>query len=332
MMRAPCRWRGSFGFRQSRPVVGWTKRHKTDFSNQNFGDKVANSEEALAQNMHQMTKGRYNYLADFWKSLNRGPVKLTYDKTNGTDAEKERDAAQSRAIVLISRAMVLGSIVCVAGCAAGWWVLKKALGVADAREFSEFMGQRLPKLKDEASVGQSLKRANEISHDSISENESLALLRRSVRGKFNTEEGARIARENSIQMAEIRAKERIARRSKSATVVMSGAPAGGPTAQESAASNDTPKLLRRLTRGLSRASSHALDSVLPESPREGGAGEARVSDAEGATVESFGATSGAAENADETVVPSLIRRITQGLAPLQRGGEVVGPGAGRRTS
>eukprot|EP00965_Chrysotila_dentata_P112747 3725395-Pleurochrysis_carterae.AAC.1 len=65
----------------------------------------------------------------------------------------------------------------------------------------------------ETVLGRHLQELSEHSRDSISESEKLAEWRRSLRSSFNTEEGAKLARENSILLAELRKEERIARKS-----------------------------------------------------------------------------------------------------------------------
>ena len=61
-------------------------------------------------------------------------------------------------------------------------------------------------------VGRKLHEVNQESRDRISEDPELTAWRRSLRSKFNTEEGAALARQNSLLMAEQRAEERRVRK------------------------------------------------------------------------------------------------------------------------
>ena len=191
-----------------------------------FGRDIA-GEDSAAQGLHAMGAGRYEYIADFWRSLNRGPVKLEFGDKAPSLEELERAAVQERAMRHIQRSLMVGTFAAFAGCGLGWWITKKALGVKDIGEFGEAMGERLPKVSgsvEDSAVGRSLQATSETSRDSISESELLTTWRRSMRGKFNTEEGAEIARKNSMILAENRAAERAERAARKASAEKASAP------------------------------------------------------------------------------------------------------------
>ena len=77
--------------------------------------------------------------------------------------------------------------------------------------------ERMPKVSgklEDGAVGRRIKEAAEVSRDGISENQELTDWRRSLRSKFNTPEGAAVARQNSIMLAERREAERALRKSR----------------------------------------------------------------------------------------------------------------------
>jgi len=192
----------------------------TEFSGQSYGKKVTEDESSHANQLHAMGPGRYEYLADFYKSLNKGPVKLELGaqapKLSAEDRRKAEE--QDRAFKLMQRSMILGTVFAFVGGAIAWWVTKKILGVRDIAEFGDRMKTIAPKAgNDESELTRSLKEATEGTRDAISESESLATWRRTVRAKFNTEEGATMARQNSILMAEKRQEERKARKQRHAS-------------------------------------------------------------------------------------------------------------------
>lgn len=295
-------------------LVRWSSTKKSDFASAQYGRSVAGSDESLANNLHQMSRGKFEYLNDFIKSLNRGPVKLGVGaKSNAPLSEKERarEAAQAQAVALMSRAMMLGTAACFGGGLVGWWLLKLYLGVASVGEFGEYLKEKLPKVKDTPGISDTLKQANETSRDAISESDTLASLRRSVRTKFNTEEGARVARQNSVEMAEARARERIARKTSAkkaaapsapaATVAAAAAddvePARAPAADD-AADAATPTLLRRLSQ-----------HILPPRVDTVQAGDAKLGPVR--------STSKQSEGTAEDVAPGLMRRLSQHVFPPQ---------------
>jgi flagellar capping protein FliD len=78
---------------------------------------------------------------------------------------------------------------------------------------------------------------NEEARDKISEDPELTAWRRSLRGKFNTKEGAELARANSLLMAEKRAEERLRRKGHSdgTTATPTGAAGAAAAAAPAAA-------------------------------------------------------------------------------------------------
>jgi len=189
---------------------------KSSFAGAQYGQQVAASETSAKQQLYMMGAGRYQYINDFWKSLEKGPVRLRDGAAHLSAKDIEQNEAQERAVKLMQRAMLLGTLLVFGSGAIGWWITKKVLGVANIAEFGEKMKEKFPKVTGEAKetvLGRHLQELSEHSRDSISESEKLAEWRRSLRSSFNTEEGAKLARENSILLAELRKEERIARKS-----------------------------------------------------------------------------------------------------------------------
>ena len=77
------------------PVGTAAKKKKDNYSDAQYGLKHGGSEESHAQQMNAMGSGRYAYLNDFYKDLNKGPVKL--DFAEKPMSEKERQAEEARA-------------------------------------------------------------------------------------------------------------------------------------------------------------------------------------------------------------------------------------------
>ena len=298
-------------------LVRWSSTKKSDFASAQYGRKVAGSDESLANTLHQMSRGKFEYLNDFVKSLNRGPVKLGVGAKSGaplSEKERAREAAQAQAVALMSRAMMLGTAACFGGGLVGWWLLKLYLGVASVGGFGEYLKEKLPKVKDTPGISDTLRQANETSRDAISESDTLASLRRSVRTKFNTEEGARVARQNSVEMAEARARERIARKTSAKKAAAPSAPAAtvnaaaaddveptrAPAADDASDDAATPTLLRRLSQ-----------HILPPRVDTVRAGDAKVGPVRSTSKRS----EGTAEDGD--VAPGLMRRLSQHVFPLQ---------------
>ena len=139
------------------------------------------------------------------------------------------DELNERNLQLIQRSLVLGSLMAAGGCYLGWVLTKWYYGVQNMNEFSEVMKQKVPKVSGdlkESMIGRRMQEASEKSGEAISENPELTDWRRSLRNKFNTKEGAEIARHNSINMAERREQERIARRAKSEEQLHQGSTVG----------------------------------------------------------------------------------------------------------
>jgi hypothetical protein len=157
--------------------------------------------------MHDATKGRYAYLNDFASSLTSGPVKLGFGASAApkrTAAQAAADEAAEGALVMIKRSLITGSIVAVGGCMIGWQIVKRMVGANDAAEFSQVMREKMPAVGESirtSRLGQRLQMSKDKSHEAISESEELTGWRRSLRQKFNTPEGARLARSNSQDLA-----------------------------------------------------------------------------------------------------------------------------------
>lgn len=197
-----------------------------------FGKQVAPDDTSQAQLMHDISRGKFEYIGDFMASLNRGPVKLDYGKDAKPISEKERlqDELNERNLKMIQRSLLLGSLAAAGGCFLGWQLTKLYYGVRNITEFNEAMRERMPKVSgsmEDSLIGRKLKEEALQSRDAISENPELANWRRSLRGKFNTEEGAKLARQNSITLAQKREEERAAR-ALGKTPSGSAMPLGGP--------------------------------------------------------------------------------------------------------
>ena len=90
-----------------------------------FGTNVA-SEGSGAQMMHDATKGKYTYISDFASSMNTGKVKLSFK-----DAPKTaEDEAQERALSMIQRSVLVGSLAVLASGVIGWQITKRYMGVS----------------------------------------------------------------------------------------------------------------------------------------------------------------------------------------------------------
>jgi hypothetical protein len=110
-------------------ATGVSKKEDTSkFTDAEFGQKVA-ADDSAAQLMHDASKGKYAYINDFAASLNKGPVKLSFK-----DAPKTaQDEAQEKALSMIQRSMLVGSLACVMSFVIGWQIVKRWMGVANAR-------------------------------------------------------------------------------------------------------------------------------------------------------------------------------------------------------
>jgi len=194
-----------------------------------------------------MGAGRYAYLQDFYKSLQRGKVKLDFADKPLSAREKAAEEAREKAVQIIGRSMAIGGVLVLVCFGVAWQMTKWYLGVSSVSEFNEAMRRRLPKVTNEAKdsmVGRQLKDVTESSRDTISESEALTAWRRQVRGQFNTPEGAAIARKNSILMAEKRREERVMRKASKANnadqTVTSTAAAAVTGGVDLAVAADTP--------------------------------------------------------------------------------------------
>ena len=186
-----------------------------------FGRSHAGDDSAAGSLMHDIGKGRFEYLSDFTASMNKGPVKLDFGKEAKPRSEKEKaqDELNERNLQMIQRSLMIGSALAVGGCLLGWQLTKWYYGVKNVSEFGDVMKEKLPKVSgnmEDSAVGRRLKESSEQSREAISESAELTDWRRSLRNKFNTEEGARIARQNSLVLAEKREQEKIARKTRKA--------------------------------------------------------------------------------------------------------------------
>ena len=94
-----------------------------------FGKQVGGTEDSAAQKLHDVSRGKYAYLNDFSASLNTGPVKLQF-----TDEPKsDKEIAQEKALAMMQRSMLLGSLLAVGGVFIGWQITKRYMGVSNAR-------------------------------------------------------------------------------------------------------------------------------------------------------------------------------------------------------
>ena len=149
--------------------------------------------------MHDAGKGRYAFLGDFVASMNKGPVKLDFAKENKpiSDKQKEIDELNERNLKLIQRSLYMGSALAAIACMLGWQFAKWYYGVNNIKEFGESMSERMPKVSgklEDSALGRKLQETSIASRDAISEDAHLTDWRRSLRGKFNTAEGAALAR------------------------------------------------------------------------------------------------------------------------------------------
>jgi len=180
-----------------------------------FGKQVGGESDSHTQHLHDIQAGRYQYIADFMKSMDKGPVKLGFGKEKAPSAKEiEQMEAQEKALKMMQRSMVIGTLLAAGGTYLIWYLSKRALGVNDVTGFNEAMKNKLPKVSGEmedSAIGRRMKAQSAEARDAVSENAELTDWRRSLRGKFNSEEGAKLARANSILLAEKRQKERIER-------------------------------------------------------------------------------------------------------------------------
>jgi len=184
-----------------------------------FGRSVA-AESSAAQALNDATRGRYEYIGDFVASMNKGPVKLEFGERAPSEKERQQFEQQEAALNGMKRSMKIGTLLAAGFCIGGWYFTKWRMGVKDVHEFSEAMHKKMPKVSgdmEDSMLGKRLKEQSAHSRDVISEDPELTAWRRSLRDKFNTPEGAALARQNSILMAERRKVER-ARREESGEI------------------------------------------------------------------------------------------------------------------
>ncbi len=149
------------------PAVAQLVRHRSsipiDKSKQpTFGKQVGGDDNSQAQLMHDISKGKFEYIGDFMASLNRGPVKLDYGKDAKPLSEKERlqDELNERNLKMIQRSLLLGSLAAAGGCFLGWQLTKWYYGVRSIGEFGEVMRERMPKVSgsmEDSMIGRKLK-------------------------------------------------------------------------------------------------------------------------------------------------------------------------------
>lgn len=193
------------------------KTDKNKVQSPQFGNQHAGDDSSASQGMHDIGKGRWSYVGDFVSSMNKGPVKVDFGKPEEvSEKQKAIDELNERNLKLIQRSLVLGSAAVLFAGIFGWQFAKWWYGVKNVSEFGEVMKDKMPKVSgklEDSAIGRKLHETADVSRDAISENPELTDWRRSLRGKFNTEEGAALARKNSILMAERREMEKLARKS-----------------------------------------------------------------------------------------------------------------------
>ena len=334
-----------------------------------FGKQIAEDGEAPAQLMHDISKGKFNYLGDFVKSMDKGPVKLDFGKEAKPVSEKQKklDEMNERNLKMIQRSLVLGSLLAGVSCALGWQFTKWYYGVKNIAEFTEVMNERMPKVSgklEDSAVGRQLQALSEESRDAIAESERITEWRRGIRAKFNTPEGAAVARQNSMVMAERREAEKSMRKSRQplpSTTGASGAEGEGGEgaypehaalaaalaaeveAEAEAEAAAAPPPATRLQRSLSaRVFEGAVEGSyqMIVGRRKEGAGEGEAAGAAGAaqkpttpsspTMEGAGGKAGAGAGSGEAEAPKLQRslsaRVLEGARDLIVGKPKAGGG------
>eukprot|EP00966_Prymnesium_polylepis_P148100 3421342-Prymnesium_polylepis.1 len=159
------------------PVVARSKSTAAPSSHGSakFGKSVA-SDESAAQSMNDIGRGRYEYIGDFVKSMNKGPVKLEFGERAPSAKDLEKIEAQEKALQMMKRSMMYGAFAAFAFVYGGWLLSKRALGVTDAKGFSEAMNKKMPKVSGEMEdsvLGRQLKAKSAQSRDAISEDPEL---------------------------------------------------------------------------------------------------------------------------------------------------------------
>lgn len=203
----------------ARPLVRFLSKKKEPPATPQFGKQHAGDASAMGQLTHEIGKGRFEYLGDFVASMNKGPVKVEFGNKVAPVSEKQKkiDELNERNLKMIQRSLLLGSALAAGGCYIGWVLTKWYYGVGNMGEFGEVMKTKMPKVSsnmEDSMIGRRMKDASEHSKEAVAENPELTDWRRSLRNKFNSPEGAQLARQNSIMMRERREQEKIERRSK----------------------------------------------------------------------------------------------------------------------
>ena len=248
-----------------------------------YGHKHAD-EGSGSQIMHDAGAGKYAYIQDFANSMTEKKVKLSF--TEKPMSEKERRAFEQNEanLKMVQRSMVIGSVCAFLGVGVGWFLTKRALGVSDAKEFSAKMHDKMPKVSDNmqsTKIGAMLQERSYESRDAISESEELTAFRRSLRDKFNSEEGKQLARANSIILAGQRAKERIERAATKEAKAKAAAVDAGATAEHAPVEAEMHRLVRRASAVLvaaQNAPSPSSDAMVVAAAEEVAAKARRLDD------------------------------------------------------
>lgn len=97
---------------------------KPSYSDAKYGREHAKSESSAAAQMHAMGAGRYAYLQDFYKSLQRGRVKLDFNEKPPTARELAEEQAREKAVQIMGRSMALGGLLVLACFGVAWQMIK----------------------------------------------------------------------------------------------------------------------------------------------------------------------------------------------------------------
>jgi hypothetical protein len=99
---------------------------KPSFSDAKYGIEHAKSETSPAAQLHAMGAGRYAYLQDFYKSLQRGRVKLDFSEKPLTARELAEEEAREKAVQIMGRSIALGGVLVLACFGVAWQMIKCA--------------------------------------------------------------------------------------------------------------------------------------------------------------------------------------------------------------
>lgn len=97
---------------------------KPSFSDAKYGLEHAKSETSAAAQLHAMGAGRYAYLQDFYKSLQRGRVKLDFSEKPLTARELAEEEAREKAVTIMGRSIALGGVLVLACFGVAWQMIK----------------------------------------------------------------------------------------------------------------------------------------------------------------------------------------------------------------